>query len=679
MTTQKHLLLSLLFCTFSYSSFTQIIYVNQATLTGSHNGTSWDNAFIDIQNALTIAQTGDQIWVAQGTYLPTQSLIQTASFELEDGVEMYGGFIGTETILEERDWQNNLTVLSGDLLHNDEEDFTNIEDNSYCIIYSNMVSSATVVDGFTISGAYANDPEASSQSRGQSGAAWFNRGSFGLSNPTVRNCMFINNKANYFGGALYNNGSFNGITNMTLENCQFINNHSVQSGGSIYNNGSFGGESNATFERCVFKNNHAIAGSGGVMYNNGAQGETNPVFTNCIFADNKSGNYGGVFYNMGKGDLAPLTDGDASPIFINCLMTNNKALSAGVMYNLGSENGRSNPQLINCTLYNNFGQVSAGALNNNAGGMDDLGTSHATVSNSIFWNNRTNGIGPVFKNNNGGTTVENCLISEADCDGLNIGTGSTINCNSENIFNEYPLFADTMNGDFSLLDLSPAHNEGDNSRLPVHILDDLAGKERIAEDIIDIGAYEICGMSCEVLPVDIMAFLASIKAATMVQLDWQVASEKQVDFYDLERSQNARFFQTIAKRSAISSGLDMRRYAVLDNYPPQGENYYRLKVVYLDGTFEYSHVEMIDLSQEQNPITIYPNPTEGQFKLDMGFDIKRLERVMVYDAFGRLVYEDDLVLLSNSIMLENIVSGVYELVIELLNGQRYVKHLVVKK
>ncbi|KPV47083.1 hypothetical protein SE17_42755, partial [Kouleothrix aurantiaca] len=89
------------------------LYVNQAALAGKNHGGSWADAYLDLQDALTTAIAGDQIWVAQGSYTPGAR--RTDSFVLKPGVDLYGGFAGTEVRLAERDWQGNATLLSGDI------------------------------------------------------------------------------------------------------------------------------------------------------------------------------------------------------------------------------------------------------------------------------------------------------------------------------------------------------------------------------------------------------------------------------------------------------------------------------------------------------------------------------------------------------------------------------------
>ncbi|MHC4546852.1 MAG: hypothetical protein ACYSYL_20435 [Planctomycetota bacterium] len=90
-----------------------IIYVNEDA-TGSNNGTSWQNAYTDLQSALSRAVTYDQILVAAGTYKP--GTYPNDSFCMENGVGIYGGFPDSgDPNMADRDWHSNPTILSGDI------------------------------------------------------------------------------------------------------------------------------------------------------------------------------------------------------------------------------------------------------------------------------------------------------------------------------------------------------------------------------------------------------------------------------------------------------------------------------------------------------------------------------------------------------------------------------------
>ena len=113
---------------------------------------SWATAFNDLQVGIDAATPNnfpdlDQIWVKAGTYKPTS---QADSFQLEAGVEVYGGFAGVETMLSERnpDPATNNTLLSGDL--GVPGDFS---DNAFIVVKGKPLDSDARLDGFTVKGA----------------------------------------------------------------------------------------------------------------------------------------------------------------------------------------------------------------------------------------------------------------------------------------------------------------------------------------------------------------------------------------------------------------------------------------------------------------------------------------------------------------------------------------------
>ncbi|TAK35824.1 MAG: right-handed parallel beta-helix repeat-containing protein, partial [Saprospiraceae bacterium] len=251
---------------------------------GANNGTSWTNAFTDLQSALAAAASGDEIWVAAGTYKPTSGTDRTISFAMKAGVAIYGGFAGTETMLGDRNVAANVTTLSGDIgTANDNTD------NSYHVVTSSGLTSTARLDGFTVTAGNANG-----SSPNNSGGGMYNTSS---STPVVANCTFSGNSAADGGGGMYNAAA----SSPAVTNCSFSGNSASSIGGGMYNVFSSPAVAN-----CTFSGNSASSIGGG-MYNV----FSSPALTNCTFSGNSAADAGGMYNDS------------SSPALTNCSFSGN--------------------------------------------------------------------------------------------------------------------------------------------------------------------------------------------------------------------------------------------------------------------------------------------------------------------------------------------------------------------
>ncbi|MEE9294193.1 MAG: hypothetical protein V3W34_04400 [Phycisphaerae bacterium] len=125
-----------------------IVYVD-ADAGGANNGSSWTDAFVFLQDGLDAAMSGDEIWVAEGIYHPDDGVSvaegdRNATFQLINGVAVYGGFNATETMLSQRDPATNVSTLSGDLA-GDDTPLACVNDSPDCDSNGSLY-----VDGFCI-------------------------------------------------------------------------------------------------------------------------------------------------------------------------------------------------------------------------------------------------------------------------------------------------------------------------------------------------------------------------------------------------------------------------------------------------------------------------------------------------------------------------------------------------
>jgi hypothetical protein len=134
-------------------SYGNIIYVNAANA-GVQDGTSWAKAFKHLQDALETARrcnTVTQIWVAAGTYYPDEGGIAPGAFQPRGGLAIYGGFVGTETLLSQRNLSSAASILSGEIDQDGQPD-----NNVIHVVILDNISTPFVLDGFTIRDGYSN-------------------------------------------------------------------------------------------------------------------------------------------------------------------------------------------------------------------------------------------------------------------------------------------------------------------------------------------------------------------------------------------------------------------------------------------------------------------------------------------------------------------------------------------
>jgi hypothetical protein len=125
---KKPLFLNALWVLLSIACFTtqaKVIYVNHNPSSNGNTGVDWANAYDDLQVAMDAAVEGDMLWVAGGTYKPTSAPdggtadARDKNFHMSKDIKIFGGFVGTETLLAQRDWTTNETILSGDFNNDD--------------------------------------------------------------------------------------------------------------------------------------------------------------------------------------------------------------------------------------------------------------------------------------------------------------------------------------------------------------------------------------------------------------------------------------------------------------------------------------------------------------------------------------------------------------------------------
>lgn len=463
------------------------VHCVRAGATGAGDGSGWFDAYPDLQSAIAAAVNGDEIWVAAGTYTPGAARGDT--FGLKTGVSWYGGFAGFETSREQRDPAANVTILSGDLL-GDDNSGGSIAENAYHVISGTGLNNTPLVDGFTITAGNTDGAQAAGFS--EDGAAMLlvhaspqindcvfirNNGLSGDStnggavycasgsHPTFTNCDFIANTADNHGGAIATFGA-----SVTVEGCNFIRNDMYRGAIAV-----LAGTLNV--DDCLFEANTASFGRGGAIHYSGS---TATILNSRFHANSNYTDGGGVF--MGNSS--------ADSVIANCTFVGNSSGEGGAIDIFRGS-------VINCTITANRAAIDGGGIIVRDGG-------DVTIANNIIHGNISDYDGSdggpfndetaqVFRENDTPTVVEYNLIEN-----LAALAGQTANIGGDPTFLSAPNdggdgWGVGGNDDFGNLELSipdsPCIDAGDNAAIPAGLSTDLVGNPRRLDvlDVVDTG------------------------------------------------------------------------------------------------------------------------------------------------------------------------------------------------
>ena len=346
------ILLGLISCNFCNAQ----VFVNKDAL-GINDGSSWENAYNNLHLALDKVSTGEQVWIASGTYLPGKmGDPKNTTFHLKKGIHLYGGFAGVESKLSERDPFKYPTILSGDLNQDDIIDDldSNRTDNVWTVmLVENSSDSIPIIDGLTFKSGHSDGNNKLYEES--------NGGGLFLYGPAfVRNCTFIQNYSSETAGALFLVDSL-GIENagLKIDSCQFQNNQSTF-GGAINIKLLTGKVPSIIIQNSSFSKNSSKEKGGGLYIVSNIDGASVKV-DSCNFSINSSSYCGGAISCdiYGKDNMVSIQNSTFSE--------NQAQLIAGAI-NMYGKRGSSNNRfdvnhcdfIKNSTIQNGTGYIEGG-------------------------------------------------------------------------------------------------------------------------------------------------------------------------------------------------------------------------------------------------------------------------------------------------------------------------------
>jgi len=371
----------ILLCTFLSSNlFGVVIYVDKDA-NGNNNGTSWDDAFINLGAAINSANAGDEIRITIGSYNYGNS-----NFIINKNITLTGGFDGWETDGTPNNsidnynpnFFNGTHIFDGGISNS--QAFLTIDGTTA----NGSITASTIIQNMVFSGSFRDygieiqGDNTSQDTRPTIKDCIFNSfkrsairidGENGNLGVNIENCTFRYNgdtTNNPSGGAL-NISAPNSNSTVTIRNSTFQYNDAKDSGGAIYSTGC----DYLYILDSDFTENEVPTGNGGALW----------IFdfsflgiANTDFVENTAGNTGGGIYMQGANLSASAT------ILDGTFSQNTATNFGGAIYNF-----YVNTTINRCKFYDNTASFGGGAfLQANAGG---------TIQNCVFKDNNGGGNG----------------------------------------------------------------------------------------------------------------------------------------------------------------------------------------------------------------------------------------------------------------------------------------------
>lgn len=286
-------------------------------------------------------------------------------------------------------------------------------------------------------------------------------------------------------------------------------------------------------------------------------------------------------------------------------------------------------------------------------------------------------ITPEFQPSNGAVSVRLYLTDDEYQDYKN---------DIENLLLSHPAYEACYGTTLNVTDLSISKDEKED--IPFVSVTTGAGPGNSIEFEFNVSSFSTfrfhtTGGIGSPLPVELTSFTGYHNSGKNI-LKWETASEKNTDRFEIEQSENGKDWSRIGFQKAAGSSVVKQSYSFADNTPISGNNYYRLKIVDEDNSFEYSriiHIHHQNTSRE-NIVSIYPNPVINDLTLVIESSSNRFAEIVISNIYGQEIHKlhQELTSGKNTVLIQagNLPAGTY--ILSFLDdiGERHIRKFIRK-
>ncbi|MDP4263226.1 MAG: T9SS type A sorting domain-containing protein [Bacteroidota bacterium] len=184
-----------------------------------------------------------------------------------------------------------------------------------------------------------------------------------------------------------------------------------------------------------------------------------------------------------------------------------------------------------------------------------------------------------------------------------------------------------------------------------------------------------CSFPTSILPVTWESFDVSVQNNNNVTLNWDVIEYQDKGFY-VQHSMNGTDWEDLAFIPAKNNSESVQSYSYSHINNLNGKQYYRIKQVDLDDRSSFSEVRTITLKNDQQNITVFPNPATDHIRIVGNSSNDNLAKAQIFDLSGKMLIEQKLLTGSNTISINKLPVGAYIVRVESNNGTAYNQKII---
>lgn len=161
------------------------------------------------------------------------------------------------------------------------------------------------------------------------------------------------------------------------------------------------------------------------------------------------------------------------------------------------------------------------------------------------------------------------------------------------------------------------------------------------------------------LPIELIEFTATLQESKQTNLSWATSSEKNNDFFTLEKSLDGINWFEIGRVKGIGTAETVTNYSFIDVNTVEGIQFYRLKQTDFDGKFSYSNKVFVNINAQPSKVDVFPVPAKNTLNLNLNFELNDIATIVIYNAMGQKVIETQSTTASATIDISELKSGIY--------------------